>query len=154
MLKGLVWYMRTGQCKELSSESRCIIAKLVVAIAERKPEAEIASAFRACGALTQHVSVDSGSNPVNSESNCFEMPCRRPGMVTENDEDEFMAKFASLLFGKLQPEMIMFAWIGIGWLGSWLGSWLRSWLRSWLGSWLVELLCCSLGSSLGSWLCG
>jgi hypothetical protein len=27
-------------------------------------------------------------------------------MVTENDEDEFMAKFASLLFGKLQPEMM------------------------------------------------
>lgn len=34
------------------------------------------------------------------------MTCRRPGMVTENDEDEFMAKFASLLFGKLQPEMM------------------------------------------------
>jgi hypothetical protein len=27
-------------------------------------------------------------------------------MVTKNDEDEFMAKFASLLFGKLQPEMM------------------------------------------------
>ena len=60
--------MRTGQCKELSSESRRIIAKLVVAIAERKPEAEVAAAFRACGALLQQAPV---GLEVKFESECF-----------------------------------------------------------------------------------
>ena len=74
---GLIDY---GQCKELSLDSRRLIAKLVVAIADGRPQAEVAAAFRACG------------------------------MVTKNDEDEFMAKFASLLFGKLQPEMMERDW--------------------------------------------
>ena len=43
--------MRAGQCKELSLDSRRIIAKLVVAIAESRPQAEVAAAFRACGAI-------------------------------------------------------------------------------------------------------
>lgn len=48
--------MRAGQCKELSLDSRRIIAKLVVAIAEGRPQAEVAAAFRACGARFKHFS--------------------------------------------------------------------------------------------------
>ena len=53
-----------------------MIAELIVALADARPAAEVAAAFRACG------------------------------MKTANDEDEFMADFAYLLFGKLTPEMM------------------------------------------------
>ena len=53
-----------------------MIAELIVALADARPAAEVAAAFRACG------------------------------LITANDEDEFMADFAYLLFGKLTPEMM------------------------------------------------
>lgn len=74
---GLIDY---GQCKRISQRERCTIADLVLAVADDAPAAEVASALRACG------------------------------MVTENDNDEFMAKFARLLFGKLQPHHMQREW--------------------------------------------
>lgn len=69
-----------GQCKELGLESRLRIARFIVALAEQRPQVEIAKTLRDCG------------------------------MRTENDEDEFMADFASLLFGKLSGEMMERSW--------------------------------------------
>jgi hypothetical protein len=126
---GLIDY---GQCKELGLSSRVTIARLIVALAERRPQVEIAKAFRDCGYDVAHsflcsllchcsLSVRPGlahcpllslSAALLTVRALFAHGLVTPWdrMRTANDEDEFMADFAGLLFGKLSPEMMDRSW--------------------------------------------
>jgi aarF domain-containing kinase len=74
---GLIDY---GQCKRLDSDSRLKIARIIVAVAERKDDEEIAGAFRSLG------------------------------LITKNDSTAFIATFAKLIFGRIKSEHLSHDW--------------------------------------------
>ena len=77
---GRVGLIDYGQCKRLDDGPRRAIAELMVKVAEDAPPAEVAAAFR------------------------------RVGVLTEHGGDEFLAKLARLMFGRISGEMLEREW--------------------------------------------
>ena len=69
-----------GQCKRLTRQEQAQVARLLVAVANNETDETIAAAFRAMG------------------------------VVTKNDNTEFLAKFAKLMFGPLQSYHLDRSW--------------------------------------------
>ena len=74
---GLIDY---GQCKRLSPASRVKIAKVICAVADGKPDEDVAAAFR------------------------------NLGIRTNNDSTAFIATFARLIFGRIRSEHLSHDW--------------------------------------------
>jgi aarF domain-containing kinase len=69
-----------GQCKRITLEEQVLVARLIVAVAQADSDEIIANAFRDLGIQTQ------------------------------NNSTEFLANFARLLFGSIQPYHLSHAW--------------------------------------------
>ena len=69
-----------GQCKRLTRQEQAQVARLLVAVANHETDDDIATAFRALG------------------------------VQTKNDNTEFIAKFAKLMFGPLQSYHLDHSW--------------------------------------------
>jgi aarF domain-containing kinase len=69
-----------GQCKRLTPSEQVRIAALILSVANQQTDEKVAAAFR------------------------------RLGIQTKNDSTEFLAAFANLMFGPLQPRHLDHAW--------------------------------------------
>jgi len=69
-----------GQCKRLPLHSRVLVARLILSIADHKPDEEVANAFRSLGA------------------------------TTKKDSTKYLADLARLMFGSFRPEHLDHEW--------------------------------------------
>ena len=69
-----------GQCKRLTNDEQVRVARFILSIANDEPDDEVASAFR------------------------------QLGIQTQNDSTPFLADFARLMFGRLQPKHLSRDW--------------------------------------------